>query len=518
MPFARVDHQHALRARRVEHALARRDDRLQRRDVVAERFAEAAGLDEVALHVDDEERGRCRDRTRIRTARPRWFSASWCLRRLGRVTRPQCGQCPPECDMIRRASVAIIPCRPTGPARAIWHRRGGGCRVQVGYRQPRRASAWKCRPASPPSCSRTSRAAPACGSRKASAWPRRSAQHDARARAAVEGNRGIIVKTTGDGLFAAFDDPLDAVNATVMFQQSLVDPAVTNGIAIRVRCGLHLGVVERRDNDYFGTPVNRTARIMSVAHGGQILLSQAVVDEVGTRLPAPITLRDLGSVRLKDLSSPEHVYQVVHPGAAAGFPGAALARGHAQQPAAAAHVVHRARARARRGDRAAEGHAPAHAARHGRPRQDAAVAADRRRHAGRVSRRRLVPRSRADPRSVARAERGGAGARRARGAGQAAHADAVRAPQVAQGAADLRQLRAAGERLRDARQRAAAGGARHPDHRLQPRGAARPGRADLSGAAAGGARAAPRASRPCRARTPCSCSWRARSCRSPASR
>ena len=146
------------------------------------------------------------------------------------------------------------------------------------------------------------------------------AQHDLRARAAVEGNRGIIVKTTGDGLFAAFPDPLDAVNATVAFQQSLVDPAATNGIPIRVRCGLHLGVIERRDNDYFGTPVNRTARIMSVAHGGQILLSQAVVDEVGTRLPAPNALRDLGSVRLKDLATPEHVYQVLHPDLRQDFP------------------------------------------------------------------------------------------------------------------------------------------------------------------------------------------------------
>ena len=146
------------------------------------------------------------------------------------------------------------------------------------------------------------------------------AQHDARARLAVEGNGGIIVKTTGDGLFAAFEDPLDAVKATVMFQQSLVDPAVTNGIAIRVRCGLHIGVVERRDNDYFGTPVNRTARIMSVAHGGQILVSQAVVDEVGTRLPESVTLRDLGTVRLKDLSSPEHVYQLVSPELRAEFP------------------------------------------------------------------------------------------------------------------------------------------------------------------------------------------------------
>jgi predicted ATPase/class 3 adenylate cyclase len=146
------------------------------------------------------------------------------------------------------------------------------------------------------------------------------AQHDARARSAVDDNHGVIVKTTGDGLFAAFHDPLDAVKATVTFQLSLVDPAVTNGIPLRVRCGLHLGVLERRDNDYFGTPVNRTARIMSVAHGGQILISQAVVDEVGTRLPASITLLDLGSVRLKDLSSPEHVYQVLHPDLRADFP------------------------------------------------------------------------------------------------------------------------------------------------------------------------------------------------------
>jgi len=106
----------------------------------------------------------------------------------------------------------------------------------------------------------------------------------------------------------------------VTFQQSLVDPAATNGIPIRVRCGLHLGVVEHRNNDYFGTPVNRTARIMSVAHGGQILLSQAVVDEIATRLPAPTTLRDLGSVRLKDLSSPEHVYQILHPDLRQDFP------------------------------------------------------------------------------------------------------------------------------------------------------------------------------------------------------
>ena len=146
------------------------------------------------------------------------------------------------------------------------------------------------------------------------------AQHDVRAHAAVEGNHGTIVKFTGDGLYAVFSDPLDAVNATVSLLQSLVNPAVTNGIPIRVRCGLHLGAVERRNDDYFGSAVNRAARIMSAAHGGQIILSQTVVDEVRERLPQAVTLRDLGSVRLKDLSSPERVYQLEHPQLRRDFP------------------------------------------------------------------------------------------------------------------------------------------------------------------------------------------------------
>jgi predicted ATPase len=80
-----------------------------------------------------------------------------------------------------------------------------------------------------------------------------------------------------------------------------------------VRCGLHAGVVERRDKDYFGAPVNRAGQIMSAGHGGQVLLSQAVLDALGERLPSGVSLRDLGRVRLKDLTSPEHIYQVLHP-------------------------------------------------------------------------------------------------------------------------------------------------------------------------------------------------------------
>ena len=146
------------------------------------------------------------------------------------------------------------------------------------------------------------------------------AQHDALSRSAVDRNNGIIVKMTGDGMYAAFADPADAVNAALMLQQSLNDPATTNGITFRIRYGLHLGIVERRNDDLFGSPVNRAARIMKAAHGSQVLLSQAVVDRVQGKLPASASVLDLGGVRLRDLASPEHVYQLVHPSLRQDFP------------------------------------------------------------------------------------------------------------------------------------------------------------------------------------------------------
>jgi predicted ATPase/class 3 adenylate cyclase len=146
------------------------------------------------------------------------------------------------------------------------------------------------------------------------------ARHDAIARAAVEAHRGLVVKMTGDGVHATFDDPLDAVAATLELQLGLADPEATHGIALPVRCGLHLGVVERRGNDFFGTPVNRAARLMSAAHGGQVLLSQAVAGLIADRLRGGVALRDLGAVRLRDLASPEHVFQLVHPQLRQAFP------------------------------------------------------------------------------------------------------------------------------------------------------------------------------------------------------
>jgi predicted ATPase/class 3 adenylate cyclase len=146
------------------------------------------------------------------------------------------------------------------------------------------------------------------------------ARHDAITRAAVDGNRGVVVKMSGDGAHAAFGDPLDALGTALQLQRLLADPDATNGISLRVRCGLHVGVSERRDNDFFGPAVNRAARIMRVAHGGQVLLSEAMAALIRERLPGGVALRDLGAVRLRDLSNVEHVYQVLHPELRETFP------------------------------------------------------------------------------------------------------------------------------------------------------------------------------------------------------
>lgn len=146
------------------------------------------------------------------------------------------------------------------------------------------------------------------------------ARHDAISKAAVERNRGTIVKMTGDGVHAAFNSSLDALIATVEIQQRLSTPEKPDELALPLRCGLHSGIDERRDGDFYGRAVNRAARIMCAAHGGQVLLSQAVAENISGKLPEGVSLRDLGSVRLRDLSSPEHIYQVLHEQLRADFP------------------------------------------------------------------------------------------------------------------------------------------------------------------------------------------------------
>ncbi len=146
------------------------------------------------------------------------------------------------------------------------------------------------------------------------------ARHDELVCAAVESANGQIVKSTGDGFHAAFASAQDGLRACVQAQQSLLAERWEETGPLRVRMGLHVGEAQQRAGDYYGTSVNRAARLMSAANGGQVLLSAAVANLVAGHLPDGVSLRDLGEHRLKDLQRPEHIFQLVHPALPADFP------------------------------------------------------------------------------------------------------------------------------------------------------------------------------------------------------
>lgn len=137
------------------------------------------------------------------------------------------------------------------------------------------------------------------------------ARHDAILRDAVEAAGGLVVKTTGDGMMAVFDDPAAAVTASLAAQRGLRDEPWGVTGPLRVRMGMHLGDSVARAGDYYGTAVNRAARVMAAAHGGQIVVSAPTANAVTGTLPDGAGLRDLGTHRLKDLAGPEQVFQVV---------------------------------------------------------------------------------------------------------------------------------------------------------------------------------------------------------------
>ncbi|MGB8861637.1 MAG: NB-ARC domain-containing protein [Ilumatobacteraceae bacterium] len=138
-------------------------------------------------------------------------------------------------------------------------------------------------------------------------------RHFAVLRDAVTESGGEVFATMGDGIAAAFTSAEAAVHAAIAAQREM--PAV--GLAVRM--GIHTGEVERVDDDFRGRPVNRAARIMAVGHGGQILLSNLSASLIRSG-PSPVELTDLGTHRLRDLTDPEQVWQVLHPDLESAFP------------------------------------------------------------------------------------------------------------------------------------------------------------------------------------------------------
>jgi predicted ATPase/class 3 adenylate cyclase len=133
-------------------------------------------------------------------------------------------------------------------------------------------------------------------------------------RAATAAHGGVLFKTVGDAVQAAFPTAPGAVSAAVAAQRALrAEPWPDPPGPLHVRMALHAGEAIPRDGDYLAAPLNRLARLLAAGHGGQILLTEVVERLVTGALPADASLRPLGSHRLRDLHEPEEVFQVVAP-------------------------------------------------------------------------------------------------------------------------------------------------------------------------------------------------------------
>jgi len=146
------------------------------------------------------------------------------------------------------------------------------------------------------------------------------ARHDEILRNAVEKREGVVVKTTGDGLHAAFAIAPDALAAAIDAQRALVAEDWLLPEPLKVRMGVHTGAAELRDGDYYGPAVNRAARLAAAAHGGQVVASASTADLARDDLGTEVDLADLGEHRLRDLGRPERIVQVNHPELPADFP------------------------------------------------------------------------------------------------------------------------------------------------------------------------------------------------------
>lgn len=137
--------------------------------------------------------------------------------------------------------------------------------------------------------------------------------HDKVVRDAIEQADGYVFKTAGDSFCAAFSAARAGLDAALTAQRNLAAQSWPTSRPIVVRMGLHVGVCEERDGDYFGPAVNRAARLLAVAGGGQVLVSGAAAELLSDEMPDGVGLRELGTHQLKDLSRPERIYQVEAP-------------------------------------------------------------------------------------------------------------------------------------------------------------------------------------------------------------
>jgi len=144
--------------------------------------------------------------------------------------------------------------------------------------------------------------------------------HDRIVREAVAAQGGYVFKTVGDAFCVAFARPEAAAAAALAAQRALglADFSAVDGL--RTRMAINTGTADERDGDYFGPALNRVARLLALAHGGQVLLSSMSAALIRENPPPGASLTDLGEHALKDLGGVERIYQLGAPGLQSTFP------------------------------------------------------------------------------------------------------------------------------------------------------------------------------------------------------
>jgi predicted ATPase/class 3 adenylate cyclase/DNA-binding CsgD family transcriptional regulator len=138
---------------------------------------------------------------------------------------------------------------------------------------------------------------------------------------AEHGGARPLHQDDGQTVVAAFSRASDAVRAALDAQRALTAEDWPDGKVPRARMAVHTGEAQLRDEgSYFGDSVARCGHLRAIAHGGQVLLSDATAALVADRLPEGAELRDLGVHRLRDLGRPGRVWQLVHPDVGSSFP------------------------------------------------------------------------------------------------------------------------------------------------------------------------------------------------------
>ena len=146
------------------------------------------------------------------------------------------------------------------------------------------------------------------------------ARHDALLEWAISAAGGRVFKRGGDSFCAVFGRTVDALTASLAAQRALHAEPWPADAPIKVRMAVHAGSAQFRDGDYFGAPLNRVARLMAAAHGGQTLVSDEAYDACENDLPVDVRLKLLGVHRLKGVPERTTVFQLCHPDLQESFP------------------------------------------------------------------------------------------------------------------------------------------------------------------------------------------------------